>query len=344
MSGSAAGAGAAMTAYAASTLGALGSGSAGVLVSRRGELLLEAYLRGDPEDPSQAIGELSLWPWWSVTKSVAAALVARLVASGRLSLDSPLSDALADFRTRGEGPFDRRELRLWHLMSHTSGCAIEGRAEDGIQVDADTDLSRVLVATEPGSAFAYSALGMHILERFVEAAAGEDFGRLLASEVLEPFGMRSARYVYAEDLAADPGLRARALACEGGAIVPSQPRQRAGLGLYGTARDLLAFGERWLTLTDAYGEPWCPAGIREAIWTRRSTRPSDGADYGLLWWLFDEVGGRVASGASFSVCALLPERGIAAVVARNHYGPARGAFDYRADKLRILELARRFEG
>jgi CubicO group peptidase (beta-lactamase class C family) len=333
---------AALTSYAASTLEAFGAGSAALLVSRRGELLAEGYLRGEPEDPSQEVSADSLWPWWSVTKSATAALVARLARRGIFSLDSRLCEALPEFETHGEGRFDRRELRLRHLMSHSSGCAIEGRLEDGIHVDPDTDLELVRAVTAPGAEFLYSSLGMHILERFVEAATGEDFGLLMRREVLEPFGMRDTRYLFEEDFAREPGLRGRALACEKGVIVPSQRRQRAGLGLYGPARDLLAFGEAWLSRADVEGRPWCDGAMREAFWTKSATRPSDGSDYGLLWWLFDEIGGRVASGASFSVCALLPAEGLVAVVARNHYGPTRSPFDYRADKLRILKLAKAF--
>ena len=73
-----------------------------------------------------------------------------------------------------------------------------------------------------------------------------------------------------------------------------------------------------------------------------ATRPSDGSEYGLLWWVFEDLGGYVASGASFSLCAVLPREGIVAAVARNHTGATRASFDYKAEKRRVIELSSRF--
>ena len=46
-------------------------------------------------------------------------------------------------------------------MSHTSGCAIPGRVEDGVNLGPVPELSEIVVAAEPGSTFEYSSLGMH---------------------------------------------------------------------------------------------------------------------------------------------------------------------------------------
>ncbi|HWR11847.1 MAG TPA: serine hydrolase domain-containing protein [Rectinemataceae bacterium] len=363
---------AALAGYVAGTLEILAPSSSAILLSRAGKKLVERYERGPRPQSAAPVDADSLWPFWSISKSFAAALVARLAFGGVLGLDMALSRALPEFAERGPGPFDRRKVTLSHLMSHTSGCALSGRIEDGVTLGPPPVLSEVLIATEPGSVFEYSSLGMHVLERFLEALTGSDYGELLRGEVLEPFGLGSVRFLYEEDIAAEaagpeaapgaiagtgragraaPATRAtreatraasRALPCLDGKVVASQPRQRCGLGLYGTARDLLAFGEAWLSMRDTSGKPWCDAAIRDELWSRHSTRSSDASDYGLLWWLFDDLGGRVASGASYSLCALLPRENIVAVVARNHFGPGLQPFDYRSDKRRILELARAF--
>ncbi len=334
---------AALAAYVAGTAEALAPCSSTILVSRRGELLMERYDRGRAPQSDAPVDADSLWPFWSITKSFSAAAVARLTERGVLSLDMPLSAVLPEFGERGPGPFDRREVTLAHLMSHTSGCALPGRNEDGVTLGPEPDLREIAIKTRPGEAFEYSSLGMHLLERTIEAATGRDYGELLRGTVLEAFGLSSVRYLFEEDLAAaENGAASRALPCADGKIVPSQRRQRCGLGLYGTARDLLSFGERWLTMADASGAPWIGAAARAEIWTPHSVRPSDSSDYGLLWWLFGDLEGVVASGASFGLCALLPRQGIAVAVARNHIGPTAQPFDYRADKRRILELAKAF--
>lgn len=341
---------AALAAYVAGTAEALAPCSSAILVSRRGELLMERYERGRAPQSDAPVDADSLWPFWSITKSFSAAAVARLTERGVLSLDMPLSAVLPEFGERGPGPFDRREATLAHLMSHTSGCALPGRIEDGVTLGPEPDLRDIAIKTRPGEAFEYSSLGMHLLERTIEAATGRDYGELLRGTVLEPFGLSSVRYLFEEDLAAAAGSPAgvpaspalHILPCADGKIVPSQRRQRCGLGLYGAARDLLSFGERWLTMADASGAPWIDAATRAEIWTPHSVRPSDSSDYGLLWWLFGDLEGVVASGASFGLCALLPRQGIAVAVARNHIGPTAQPFDYRADKRRILELAKAF--
>ncbi len=353
------GAEAALAAYVAGTVEALAPCSSAILVSRRGELLMERYDRGPSPQSGAPVDADSLWPFWSITKSFSAAAVARLAERGAVSFGMPLSAVLPEFGERGPGPFDRREVTLAHLMSHTSGCALPGRTEDGVTLGPEPDLGAIAIATRPGEAFEYSSLGMHLLERTIEAATGRDYGELLRKTVLEPFGLPSVRYLFEEDLAAAAGVptgaaasaanpanpaspASRALPCADGAVVPSQRRQRCGLGLYGAARDLLAFGECWLTMADASGAPWIGAAARSEIWTPHSVRPSDASDYGLLWWLFGDLEGVVASGASFGLCALLPRQGIAVAVARNHIGPTARPFDYRADKRRILELAKAF--
>ena len=169
---------AALAAYVAGTVETLAPCSSAILVSRRGELLMERYDRGRAPQSDAPVDADSLWPFWSVTKSFAAAAAARLAERGALSLGMPLSAVLPEFGERGPGLFDRREVTLAHLMSHTSGCALPGRTEDGITLGPEPDLRDIAIKTRPGEAFEYSSLGMHILERTIEAAAGRDYGEL----------------------------------------------------------------------------------------------------------------------------------------------------------------------
>ena len=293
--------------YVAGTREALAPCSSAILVSKNGERLMERHEAGSRPQSDAPVDSESLWPYWSITKSFAAALIAHLAWRGALDFDMPLSRALPEFGERGPGPFDRGKVKLGHLLSHTSGCSIPGRVEDGVNLGPAPELSNIAITSEPGSAFEYSSLGMHVLERFLEAHTGVDYGDLLRAEILEPFGLASVTYLYEEDIlagraggmggmggmsdASKAGKAVRALPCLDGRVLPSQPQQRCGLGLYGTASDLLAFGERWLTMTDASGSPWCDAPLRKKMWTRRSTRPSDSSDYGFLWWLFSDLGG-----------------------------------------------------
>ena len=120
-------------------------------------------------------------PWWSITKSVLASAVLRLVDLGVVDLDSR---------------FDDWPLTVRQLLQHTSGLMNYGgptyqqAVSAGETVWPVDDLLRRCSAREllfaPGEGWAYSNIGYLFLRRLIERTIECDLGTALHRLVVEP--------------------------------------------------------------------------------------------------------------------------------------------------------------
>jgi CubicO group peptidase (beta-lactamase class C family) len=129
---------------------------------------------------------------YSMSKTVTAAAVIRLVEQKRVGLDTPITDYLAP------APYSAR-ITVRQLLSHTSGIPnpIPLRwvhpAAAHATFDEAAALAAVLhrhgrLASPPGARYAYSNIGYWLLGRIVEQASGVAFASFVATHVLEPLG------------------------------------------------------------------------------------------------------------------------------------------------------------
>ena len=301
-----------LDAYLEQTAVQLGDSPFAAVVSKNGEVIYERYYGADGV-LGRTVNESSRWYVFSITKSFISALVLNLCKDEILSLDDPVSKYLPTFREHGGGQFDRRTVTIRHLMSHTSGAAVSG---DKTPESLPPDLDLVDIITEPGISFEYSGLGMLILERTLEAATGEDLEVLLNKRIIDPLGLGSTGYVYAGS------AKDRLLPLRKGQYRYSESGKRAGSGLYTSARDLNQFGQFWLDPEAKFS-----LELREEAWSYHGTRESDGGRYGLLWWLFENDGGFVMSGAQSKINAVIPETNTVITVIR--YPQARADKEYK---------------
>ena len=125
----------------------------------------------------------------SLSKAVTATALMQLVEAGRVDLDAPVTRYLPDFAVSGPGS-DRITLR--HLLHHTSGLPPLANSLSGsvttlaAQVDA---LRSVRLATEPGSAVAYSNANYNVVGLVVERVSGQPFGSYVEDHVFGRLGM-----------------------------------------------------------------------------------------------------------------------------------------------------------
>lgn len=137
----------------------------------------------------------------SVTKSFTVLAVLKLVEQGKLSLDDPI-DQYVDFPVK---PFGE-PIRLWHLLSHTSGIPALGHAEAVIRSvmgDSDKwipaatygDLLAFLhnagewVLNKPGERWFYLNEGYELAGAAVQQVSGMPFVDFVREQVLLPLGM-----------------------------------------------------------------------------------------------------------------------------------------------------------
>jgi CubicO group peptidase (beta-lactamase class C family) len=121
----------------------------------------------------------TLFPAASLSKSVFALAVRKLVRAGKLAWDRPLQGVL-DLGLTGEA----RRITAAHVLSHTTGLP-------NWRFQADVKLASEFA---PGSHWQYSGEGYVLLQRVVEAVTGRPIAAYLQETVLAPFGMASSTF------------------------------------------------------------------------------------------------------------------------------------------------------
>lgn len=134
----------------------------------------------------------------SITKSVVALGVSRLVEQGRLDLGRPLAALMPEVEL--ENPWPEAPITLAHALEHTTGFddmrfrewwgPEDMRPVDALALHPPSRVAR----WRPGSRMSYSNPGYTIAGHAIELATGEDYAAWLEREVLAPLGMRSARF------------------------------------------------------------------------------------------------------------------------------------------------------
>lgn len=115
----------------------------------------------------------------SNSKVVTAYIALWLVDQGKLSLDEPLNAYLPE---PWLPPEYRDAVTLRHVLSHTSG------------LGASITLSRD-IRFAPGTAYYYSGIGFHYLQKVIEQVTGQTFEDAAREMVFEPLGMSSSSFV-----------------------------------------------------------------------------------------------------------------------------------------------------
>ncbi len=231
-----------------------------VVVVKEGQLIAERY--GDGFDArTPLLG-------WSMGKSIANAMVGRLVSEGTLALED------ADLRPEWADD-ERAAITVDHLLTMTDGLDFEEVYDPG------TDATQMLfrpgstadfaadkpLANPPGTRWNYSSGTTNILCAAAQDAAGAG-PELVHELVFEPLGMASALL--------EPDA-------DGGIVCSSFP--------YATARDYARFGQWFLQDGEWEGEQLLPEG-----WVVYSTTPvalPSERPYGAQWWLNEALDGQL---------------------------------------------------
>lgn len=272
----------------------------------------------------------------SISKSVTAMLLMRLVDRGIVSLDDPVERHLPEIRGLADPPSGTAAVTLRRLASHTSGLIREPRLEGAASGPIDQWEEKVLAsipvtgfAHSPGEAYLYSNIAFGILGLALERAAGRPFMEMVEEEIFRPLGMTGSTFVVDDDLA--PRLAAGYQNGSDGSIDASGPAgEHAGRGykvpnggVYSTVADLGRFAGA------ASGTPGLrilsDASREEMLRVQTPEDPRRG--YGIGFSVQEGEGGRVVShGGSVAGynahLAFDPDAGVAVILLRNYGGGA----------------------
>jgi len=139
----------------------------------------------------------------SISKSVTARGVIRLVELGEIELDDPVHRYLISWEFP-ESEFDTDRVTIRHLLSHSSGLPLgtigleyaPGEQKPSLRESLTREVHFV---QEPGKSFIYSNVGFNLLELLIEDVSGRSFADFMEEEILFPLGMNNSSYKWRED-------------------------------------------------------------------------------------------------------------------------------------------------
>jgi CubicO group peptidase (beta-lactamase class C family) len=133
----------------------------------------------------------------SITKTVTATAMMRLVERGALDLHSPLRAYLPDFRVADEDVSAR--VTAWHLLTHVSGWTGDVFTDTGIGDDAAAKYVEGMADFEQlapmGSHFSYNNAGFCVAGRIIEILTGATYEAAIQELVFEPLGMERSYFL-----------------------------------------------------------------------------------------------------------------------------------------------------
>lgn len=251
-----------------------------------------------------AVTDETVFRWASLSKSVAATMVVKLVDEGRLSLDQPASDYSKSLRLPGGG---EKKATVQNLLSHQLGIirnAYDNRLEGG----GDPAVIRASLASLPlqceiGTCHGYQNVAFDTASEIVQTLSGQGYAKAVQHNLFSPLGMYSANM-------SKSGLQ--------NSLRWARPHNRRGYNVYRTMRESYfrvpaAGGVNsnikdlglWLRAQMGHDDSVLSASMRSAMHHGYVNTPREArrirqyfprmsdAQYGLGWRIYDYAGRKV---------------------------------------------------
>jgi CubicO group peptidase (beta-lactamase class C family) len=258
-----------------------------LLVSHRGELVLERYFHG------ARAGQLANIK--SASKSVISALVGLAISRGLITgVDQPIARFFPDVR---KDPDSRKHaITIEDLLSMRSGLDSTSGRNYGAWVTSRNWVRYVLarrVVVEPGTKVEYSTGSSHVLSAILTQATGMSTWRFAQEQLARPLGFTLARW-------------------------PQDPQGIffGGNEMLMTPRQMIAFGELYVNGGRVGARQLLPESwIDRSFVPRGRSRWGNDREYGYGWWI-RELGGRntyYAWGYGGQFIFVVPDRNLVVV-------------------------------
>jgi CubicO group peptidase (beta-lactamase class C family) len=193
----------------------------------------------------------------SISKSVTAWGVMKLVEQGKIDLDVPVQKYI----TRWSIPhslYDSTGVTVRRLLNHTSGLSQHAvpqfelsesvpSLEKSLSNSVNHDGEKVMLVSEPRTNWSYSGGGYTLLQMLVEEITGESFAVYMSKEILHPLGMLNSSFEPNEKMLSN---LATSYGHDGKETARLQFAATGAAGLQSTPNDLAKFANAALTLGD----------------------------------------------------------------------------------------------
>jgi len=168
----------------------------------------------------------------SVTKSFTAVAIMQLVEQGKIHLEDPI-DKFFPFDIRPEG----EPIRVWHLLTHSSGSpalayaesmirhAI-GAGENWLPIASYSDMLAVMqnaqdwAISSPGSRWFYLNEGYVLLSYIIEKTSEMPYAEYVRINIFEPLGMKRS-FFEKSDIDKDADVATPYIITQSGESIPS---------------------------------------------------------------------------------------------------------------------------
>ncbi|MGH2537731.1 MAG: serine hydrolase domain-containing protein [Candidatus Promineifilaceae bacterium] len=270
---------------------------AALAVSHQGETAAAGLGITSVENPLPVTSR-TLFQIGSITKTLTAMLLLRLVEQGLLALGEPVRAYLPDFQLADEAAAAEATLR--HLLTHTGGWEGDFFRDTGSDDFALARYVAEMAGLEQvaplGMAYSYCNSGFAVAGRIAEVVTGRSYEEALTKQVLGPLGLESCYFTAGDVISRrfavghkedDPGRPAVARPW-------TLPRAVAPVGgIVSDVESLLAYGR--FHLGDgiaAGGERLLSAKSLAAMQTPQVEVSSAPRAVGLPWFIYDLEGSR----------------------------------------------------
>jgi CubicO group peptidase (beta-lactamase class C family) len=278
-------------------------------------------------DHPQPVTNDTLFTIASITKTVTATAVMKLVEEGRVDVRAPIRTYLPDFRVQDEDV--SRRVSLWHLLTHTPGwegqLVTEDRGAHALSHFASTIMPTLPQLAPPGVVWSYNNAGFTLAGRLIEVVTGLGIHDALRQLVFGPLGLARTVTRLTEAMTYPMTLGHRDRDGRTEVIRPFEPTSSptAG-GVLISLGDLMQYARFHLgSGAGADGRPYLSRAGLESMQAPQLRKAGTGDEMGLGWHVRRLAGAvTLAHGGTLNghclLLQLVPSRNLAFTILTNH--------------------------
>jgi CubicO group peptidase (beta-lactamase class C family) len=151
----------------------------------------------------------------SVSKTVLATGILRMITEGQLALETPVSTLLPELRL--DNPWAASDpVRVGHLLNHTAGLdnlrfwqafSMEPEPDTPLAEAFTRDATVLRIRTRPGSTYSYSNMGYGLLGMVIESITAQSYEAYLDVNLLQPLSMHNSTFEFVSQTGVSPDNR-----------------------------------------------------------------------------------------------------------------------------------------
>lgn len=248
-------------------------------------------------ETGEPVDEQTMFQAASISKTLNATAIMKMVEEGRVSLDEDVNTYLTSWKLPDNEFTAEKKVTVANLLSHTGGTTVHGfpgyeagaplpTVQQILSGEEPANTGPVVVNTEPGVMYRYSGGGTTILQLLLTELEGRPYPEIMKEIVLDPLEMTGSSFSQPPT----PELQKLVASAHGRDGKPIEGRyhvypELAAAGLWTTSADLARFAiEHQLSLQSKSNR------ILSAESEEKMTTPYIGETYGLGFGIEDVKG------------------------------------------------------